>query len=584
MENRYEDAKALALRLHGMFGPEHFYLEIQDHGIPVQKQVNAQLLRMARETGIPLVATNDVHYIEQADAQVQDVLLCIQTGRFLDEPDRMRMDSDQMYLKSEEEMRARFAMAPEAIENTMAIAQRCQVEMDFHTQHLPSFDVPEGVDKQAYLHALAEQGFAERYGQNQEVHARMEEELSIIASMGYVDYFLVVWDFIRFARENGIAVGPGRGSAAGSVVAYCLHITDVDPIQYGLIFERFLNPERVTMPDIDIDFCYERRQEVIDYVVQKYGADHVCQIITFGTMAARAAIRDVGRVMRMPYAEVDQVAKLVPAELGITLQRAIKLSPQLRRAMQEDARVAQLMDYAQRLEGMPRHSGTHAAGVVISREPLADIIPLQKNDDTVTTQFTMTAIEELGLLKMDFLGLRNLTVIQDACNLIEKSTGQKPDMSRIALDDPAEMCIRDSAPAVPKRSRGSGDTRFAAAGQALRHLLWRSKAPGVHFLPHRSYCARYRPYNRQTQAIRARRWADATRAKMDGGAVRRAGRGAVAVPRPVGHQRPEAVDAEVAARQQAGVHRAPDRVAGRRAGRQRQGQRTELGQKLHAGV
>lgn len=462
MENRYEDAKALALRLSDMFGPEHFYLEIQDHGIPVQKQVNAQILRMANETGIPLVATNDVHYIQRVDAQVQDVLLCIQTGRFLDEPDRMRMDSDQMYLKSEEEMRSLFTMAPEAIQNTMEIAQRCHVEMDFETQHLPSFDVPGGVDKRAYLHELAEKGFAEHYGQDDEVHARMEEELSIIASMGYVDYFLVVWDFIRFARENGIAVGPGRGSAAGSVVAYCLHITDVDPIEYGLIFERFLNPARVTMPDIDIDFCYERRQEVIDYVVQKYGADHVCQIITFGTMAARAAIRDVGRVMRMPYGEVDQVAKMVPMELGITLERAIKLSPQLRRAMEEDERVAQLMDYAQRLEGMPRHSGTHAAGVVISREPLCDIIPLQKNDETVTTQFPMTAIEELGLLKMDFLGLRNLTVIQDACNLIEKSTGQKPDMSHIPLDDPKvyEMI-------------GQGDTDgvFQLESGGMRNLL-----------------------------------------------------------------------------------------------------------------
>ena len=462
MENRYDDAKKLALRLQEMFGKDHFFLEIQDHGIPVQKEVNAQLIRMSNETGIELVATNDVHYLTQADAQVQDVLLCIQTASFLDEPNRMRMDSDQMYFKSEEEMAALFPSLPQAISNTMKIAQRCHVDLDFSTQHLPSFDVPAGTDKTQYLTDLAMQGFCKRYGENAQVQARLEEELGVIASMGYVDYFLVVWDFIRYAKQHGIAVGPGRGSAAGSVVAYCLGITDIDPIRYGLIFERFLNPERITMPDIDIDFCYERRQEVIDYVIEKYGADHVSQIITFGTMAARAVIRDVGRVMRMPYGEVDKIAKMVPMELKITIDKAIQSNPQLRNAIAEDPRVAELIDYARKLEGMPRHSGTHAAGVVISREPLADIVPLQKNDETITTQFTMTAIEELGLLKMDFLGLRNLTVIEDACDLIEKSTGQRPDMSEVPLDDPAVFAMI---------SEGDTDGVFQLESGGMRNLL-----------------------------------------------------------------------------------------------------------------
>ncbi len=462
MENRYDDAKKLALRLRDMFGKDHFFLEIQDHGIPVQKEVNAQLIRMSNETGIELVATNDVHYLTQADAQVQDVLLCIQTASFLDEPNRMRMDSDQMYFKSEEEMAALFTSVPQAIHNTMKIAQRCHVDLDFSTQHLPSFDVPAGTDKTKYLSDLAMEGFRKRYGENAQVQARLAEELDVIASMGYVDYFLVVWDFIRYAKQHGIAVGPGRGSAAGSVVAYCLGITDIDPIRYGLIFERFLNPERITMPDIDIDFCYERRQEVIDYVIEKYGADHVSQIITFGTMAARAVIRDVGRVMRMPYGEVDKIAKMVPMELKITIDKAIQSNPQLRNAIAEDPRVAELIDYARKLEGMPRHSGTHAAGVVISREPLADIVPLQKNDETITTQFTMTAIEELGLLKMDFLGLRNLTVIEDACDLIEKSTGQRPDMSEVPLDDPAVFAMI---------SEGDTDGVFQLESGGMRNLL-----------------------------------------------------------------------------------------------------------------
>lgn len=458
----YQGAKELAVRLSEMFGPDHFYLELQEHGIPIQKEVNAQIMRIAQETGLPLVATNDVHYIRQEDAAVQDVLICIQTGRFLDEDDRMKMDSDQMYLKSEAEMAALFPYAPEAIANTQKIAERCHVELDFTTQHLPQFPLPEGETNTGLLRREAEQGFARRYGENPAVHEQLQFELGVIEQMGYVDYFLVVWDYIRFAKERGIAVGPGRGSAAGSVVAYCLGITDVDPIQYNLFFERFLNPERITMPDIDVDFCYERRQEVIDYVIEKYGKDHVCQIITFGTMAARAVIRDVGRVMRIPYADVDRIAKTVPMELGITIDRAIEISQPLRREMEADENVAQLIATARKLEGMPRHAGTHAAAVVISKDPLTHIIPLQKNDETVTTQFTMGAIEELGLLKMDFLGLRNLTVIQDACNLVEKSTGQKLDMESIDLNDPKvyEMI-----------SQGDTDGVFQLESSGMREML-----------------------------------------------------------------------------------------------------------------
>ena len=462
MQGDYEGAKQLALRLSGIFGPEHFYLELQEHGIPVQKEVNAQIIRIARETGLPLVATNDVHYINQEDAAVQDVLICIQTGRFLDEENRMKMDSDQMYLKSGEEMEALFSYVPEALENTQKIAERCHVELDFDTQHLPQFPLPEGETNVGLLRRQAEEGFARRYGENPEVQKQLQFELGVIEQMGYVDYFLVVWDYIRFAKERSIAVGPGRGSAAGSVVAYCLGITDVDPIKYNLFFERFLNPERISMPDIDVDFCYERRQEVIDYVIEKYGKDHVCQIITFGTMAARAVIRDVGRVMRIPYADVDRIAKTIPMELGITIDRAVEVSQPLRREIEADETIAQLIATARKLEGMPRHAGTHAAAVVISKDPLMNIIPLQKNDETVTTQFTMGAIEELGLLKMDFLGLRNLTVIQDACNLVEKSTGKPLDMEKIALDDP-----------LVYQMIGEGDTDgvFQLESSGMRELL-----------------------------------------------------------------------------------------------------------------
>lgn len=462
MQGDYQGAKQLAQRLSDIFGPEHFYLELQEHGIPVQKEVNAQIIRIARETGLPLVATNDVHYINQEDAAVQDVLICIQTGRFLDEENRMKMDSDQMYLKSGAEMEALFSHVPEALENTQKIAERCHVELDFETQHLPQFPLPEGETNVGLLRRQAEEGFARRYGENPEIKKQLQFELNVIEQMGYVDYFLVVWDYIRFAKEQGIAVGPGRGSAAGSVVAYCLGITDVDPIKYNLFFERFLNPERITMPDIDVDFCYERRQEVIDYVIEKYGKDHVCQIITFGTMAARAVIRDVGRVMRIPYADVDRIAKAVPMELGITIDRAVEISQPLRREMEADETIAQLIATARKLEGMPRHAGTHAAAVVISKDPLMNIIPLQKNDETVTTQFTMGAIEELGLLKMDFLGLRNLTVIQDACNLVEKSTGKPLDMEKIALDDP-----------LVYQMIGEGDTDgvFQLESGGMRELL-----------------------------------------------------------------------------------------------------------------
>ena len=462
MQGDYQGAKQLAQRLSDIFGPEHFYLELQEHGIPVQKEVNAQIIRIARETGLPLVATNDVHYINQEDAAVQDVLICIQTGRFLDEENRMKMDSDQMYLKSGAEMEALFSHVPEALENTQKIAERCHVELDFETQHLPQFPLPEGETNVGLLRRQAEEGFARRYGENPEIKKQLQFELNFIEQLGYVDYFLVVWDYIRFAKEQGIAVGPGRGSAAGSVVAYCLGITDVDPIKYNLFFERFLNPERITMPDIDVDFCYERRQEVIDYVIEKYGKDHVCQIITFGTMAARAVIRDVGRVMRIPYADVDRIAKAVPMELGITIDRAVEISQPLRREMEADETIAQLIATARKLEGMPRHAGTHAAAVVISKDPLMNIIPLQKNDETVTTQFTMGAIEELGLLKMDFLGLRNLTVIQDACNLVEKSTGKPLDMEKIALDDP-----------LVYQMIGEGDTDgvFQLESGGMRELL-----------------------------------------------------------------------------------------------------------------
>ena len=415
----YEQAKQEALRLSEIFGPKHFYLELQDHGIADQQTVNQGLLRMSQETGLELVATNDVHYIMDSDAEAHDILLCIQTKKLVKDEDRMRYDGGQYYLKSEEEMASLFPYALQALENTAKIASRCQVEIAFGEYKLPKFDVPEGYTAFEYLSKLCREGLAERYGEAATDHeARLTEELDVIRTMGFVDYFLIVWDFIRFAREHNISVGPGRGSAAGSIVSYTLGITNIDPIRYNLLFERFLNPERVTMPDIDIDFCYERRPEVIDYVMEKYGKDHVVQIVTFGTMAARGVIRDVGRVLDLPYNYVDTIAKAVPMELGITIEKALQHNPELKEIYNTDEQARNLIDMSKRLEGLPRHTSMHAAGVLISPRPVDEYVPLSKAaDGTITTQYTMTTLEELGLLKMDFLGLRTLTVIQNAARL-----------------------------------------------------------------------------------------------------------------------------------------------------------------------
>ena len=438
LANDYEDAKRYALELARIFGEGNFFLELQDHGIEEQRSVNQGLRRIARETGLPLVITNDAHYLRREDAEMQDVLLCVQTGKTVDEENRMRMEPyGEYYLKSEEELRERFPGLQEALDNTAAIAERCNVEFIFNQYHLPAFPVPEGFTSESYFRKLCYDGFAERYPSPPESYIeRLEYEIGVISRMGYVNYYLIVWDFIRYAKENGIPVGPGRGSGAASIVAYCMHITEVDPMKYALIFERFLNPERVSMPDFDTDFCQERRGEVIDYVMRKYGADHVAQIATFGTMAARGAIRDVGRALNFTYAETDVVAKLVPTTPHITLEEALKTSPQLKSMYDEDERVKKLIDTAQSLEGMPRNTSTHAAGVVITARPVCDYVPLSRNDDTIVTQYTMTTIEELGLLKMDFLGLRNLTVIRDAEELIRKHT---PDFSieKVRDDDPA---------------------------------------------------------------------------------------------------------------------------------------------------
>lgn len=421
MDEDYDSAKAYALRLSEIFGPGNFYLELQDHGIEEQRPVNQGVMRIARETGLPLVVTNDAHYLRKEDAQMQDVLLCIQTGKTVDEPNRMRFSTDEFYLKSEQELRALFPGCDEAFENTGKIAERCNLEFTFHEYHLPSFPVPEGYTNEAYFRKICTDGFRERYeNPPQEYIDRLEYEISVISKMGYVNYYLIVWDFIRYAKEQGIPVGPGRGSGAASIAAYCMHITEVDPMKYALIFERFLNPERVSMPDFDTDFCQERRPEVIDYVMRKYGSDHVAQIATFGTMAARGAIRDVGRALNFTYAQTDIVAKLVPATPHITLQEALEVSPKLKQMYDEDEQVKKLIDTARSLEGMPRNTSTHAAGVVITADPVSTYLPLSKNDDTVVTQYTMTTIEELGLLKMDFLGLRNLTVIEDAQRQIQK--------------------------------------------------------------------------------------------------------------------------------------------------------------------
>ncbi len=436
LQRDYEGAKEEARALQKIFG-EDFYLEIQDQGLPEEAQIRPNMLRLASELSLPLVATNDVHYVRREDAGVHDVLLAIQTATTVDDPNRLRFANDQFYLKSQQEMEAIFAELPEAIENTRRIADACQVEFRFGEYHLPEFHAPDGLDNETYLRGLCETGLRDRYGEAPEetLRARLSYELSTIVSMGYVEYFLIVWDFINYARSRGIMVGPGRGSAAGSLVAYCLHITDIDPIRYNLIFERFLNPERVSMPDIDIDFCYERRQEVIDYVIEKYGQDHVSQIITFGTMKAKAAVRDVGRALGVSYAETDAIAKAIPFDLHMTIDKALEANPALLARYESEETVRRVLDMSRAIEGMPRHASTHAAGVVISRAPIREYVPLYMSDKGISTQFTMTTIEELGLLKMDFLGLRNLTVIRDALEMIEKEHGVSIDFSTMGYDD-----------------------------------------------------------------------------------------------------------------------------------------------------
>ena len=450
----YEGAKEIALEYSRIFGPDSFYLELQDHGIPEQARINPMLLRLARELGLPMVVTNDAHYLRREDAVTQDVLMCIQMGKTVDDPNRMKFETDEFYVKSEAELRQRFPQLDEAFENTARIAERCNVDFEFGHYHLPEFKAPDGSDSLTYFHRLCEEGFAERYlkapaasgGRSlsapaaAEYRQRLDYEMGVIEKMGYVDYFLIVADFIGWAKAQGIPVGPGRGSGAGSIAAYCMHITEIDPMQYALIFERFLNPERVSMPDFDTDFCQERRGEVIDYVTRKYGKDKVAQIVTFGTMAARGAVRDVARALSMSYAEADTVAKAIPNELHITLELALTKNPKLREMYDGDEKVKKLIDTAMAIEGMPRNTSTHAAGVVITRRPVSDYVPLARNEDTVVTQFTMTTIEELGLLKMDFLGLRNLTVIDDAEKEIRK-TDPWFSMKKIPDDDPETFAM-----------------------------------------------------------------------------------------------------------------------------------------------
>lgn len=437
LERRENDARAMARRYLEIFGADHFYIELQDHGLPEQRQVLPRLVKLARELEIPMVVSNDCHYLTREDASMQEVLMCIQTGKTLQDENRMRMNTDQLYVKSEAEMRAAFPNFGDAIERTEEIARRCQVEFDFSTTHLPRFPLPEGeTDDAAYLRRLCEAGIRRLYGEDRpEVWDRLNYELGVIESMGYVDYFLIVWDFIHYAKTHGVGVGPGRGSGAGSIVAYSLGITEIDPLKYNLLFERFLNPERISMPDIDCDFDYERRGQVIEYVRRRYGSDHVAQIITFGTMAARAAIRDVGRVLDMNYQQTDAIAKMVPFELNMTLERALNISPELKRAYESDPQVRQVIDMARKLEGMPRNTSTHAAGVLITAQPVVDYLPLQKNDDVITTQFPMGDVEALGLLKMDFLGLRTLNVIMDTEEMVAEGGGERIVTEEIPFDD-----------------------------------------------------------------------------------------------------------------------------------------------------
>ena len=442
MNGNYDKARKLAMEYRDIFGNGNYYLEIQDHGLPEQKQVNTEVVRLSRELNIPLVATNDVHYVDKDDAKIQDILMCLQMQKTIDDENRMKFPSDEFYLKSREEMEQLFPELEEALDNTNEIAERCNVEFEFHKYHLPRYDVPEGYTTNGYFRELCQKGLVERYGEDcpEEYKERLEYELNTIENMGYVEYFLIVWDFINFAKQNNIMVGPGRGSAAGSIVAYTLKITDIDPMKYSLLFERFLNPERVSMPDIDIDFCYERREEVIDYVKRKYGEDHVAQIITFGTMGAKIAIRDVARVLNVSYNKADQIAKEIPFELGMTIDKAMDSNPTLVELYESDAEAREVIDISKRLEGTLRHASTHAAGVVIARNPVDEYVPLYKHQDSITTQFTMTTLEELGLLKMDFLGLRTLTVIRDALDLIElnrdiKGYTEHIDFSKMEYDD-----------------------------------------------------------------------------------------------------------------------------------------------------
>ena len=462
LDGRIAEAEKYTREMAALFGPDHFYIEIMDHGISEEKRLLPRIIDMSERTGIPLVATNDCHYMRREDAETQEVLMCIQTGKTLDDENRMRMDTDQLYVKSEDEMLALFPGHADAVQRAHDIAMRCNVTFDFNTVHLPHFPVPDGETSDTLLRKLVEEGFAKRYAADDPVaRERLEYEIGVITQMGYVDYFLIVWDFVKFAKDAGIMVGPGRGSGAASIVAYCLNITQLDPIRYNLTFERFLNPERVSMPDIDMDFCYERRQEVINYVAHKYGQDHVCQIITFGTMAARGVIRDVGRVLGYTYAETDQIAKQVPMDLGMTLEKALTLSTELKAGYENDPRIKRLIDISLKLEGMPRHASTHAAGVLITGEPAVHFVPLQTNEDVVTTQFPMGIIGKLGLLKMDFLGLRTLTVIRDTLDLM-RSQGVNMKPEDIPMDDPAIYQMI---------SQGDTDGVFQLEGGGMRTFL-----------------------------------------------------------------------------------------------------------------
>ena len=462
LDGRIAEAEKYTREMAALFGPDHFYIEIMDHGISEEKRLLPRIIDMSERTGVPLVVTNDCHYMRREDAETQEVLMCIQTGKTLDDENRMRMETDQLYVKSEDEMLALFPGHADAVQRAHDIAMRCNVTFDFNTVHLPHFPVPEGETSDTLLRKLVEEGFAKRYAADDPVaRERLEYEIGVITQMGYVDYFLIVWDFVKFAKDAGIMVGPGRGSGAASIVAYCLNITQLDPIKYNLTFERFLNPERVSMPDIDMDFCYERRQEVINYVAHKYGQDHVCQIITFGTMAARGVIRDVGRVLGYTYAETDQIAKQVPMDQDMTLEKALTLSTELKAGYENDPRIKRLIDISLKLEGMPRHASTHAAGVLITGEPAVHFVPLQTNEDVVTTQFPMGIIGKLGLLKMDFLGLRTLTVIRDTLDLM-RSQGVNMKPEDIPMDDPAIYQMI---------SQGDTDGVFQLEGGGMRTFL-----------------------------------------------------------------------------------------------------------------